>query len=110
MDRREYLRLLDGALAALLPHERRAALMTDYEARFEQAGPEGEGALIARLGDPEALARALAAEAEPDPAVDSGRGLNRQVHPAVAAIIIVSLTMLIVVGALVAATSLVGGR
>lgn len=110
MDRKEYLRLLDEALAALLPDVVREELLAGYQARFDEVGAEGEAELIAELGDPAQLARSLAAERVSAPAPEEERGLNRRVHPIVAAIIIVSVTAAVVVGALTLAITLVGGR
>lgn len=62
MDRNEFLSALDRALAGLAPDQERADILRYYEEYFDEAGPEGEAAIIEELGDPEKLAQRLAAE------------------------------------------------
>lgn len=62
MDRTEYLRLLDQALAARVPAQERADILRYYQEYFDEAGPEREAAIIEELGDPQELAQKLAEE------------------------------------------------
>lgn len=62
MDRKAYLRALDQALAARVPAQERTDILRYYEEYFDEAGPEGEAAVINELGDPLELAQRLAAE------------------------------------------------
>lgn len=62
MDRNAYLHALNQALAAQVPDQERADILRYYEEYFDEAGPEGEAAVIEELGDPLELARRLAAE------------------------------------------------
>lgn len=63
MDRNAYLRALYDALAELVPGQERAEILRYYEEYFDDAGPDGEAAVIEGLGDPQVLAQKLAAEA-----------------------------------------------
>lgn len=63
MDRNAYLGALYDALAELVPGQERAEILRYYEEYFDDAGPDGEAAVIEGLGDPQVLAQKLAAEA-----------------------------------------------
>lgn len=62
MDRTEYLRALDQALAARVPAQERADILRYYQEYFEEAGPEREAAVMEELGSPWDLAQKLAEE------------------------------------------------
>ena len=102
MDRKAYLQALDQALAARVPAQERADILRYYEEYFDEAGPEGEAAVINELGDPLALAQRLAAEGgygQPDTA---GAAPRRHKHVLLAVVIgVVALA--------VAAAALTGG-
>jgi hypothetical protein len=51
INRQKFLKELRSLLCFMRPADREAALR-QYEARFDEAGPEGEGALLLELGSP----------------------------------------------------------
>jgi hypothetical protein len=51
INRQKFLKELRNLLCFMRPADREAALQ-QYEARFDEAGPEGEGALLLELGSP----------------------------------------------------------
>lgn len=67
MNRQRFLAELSQLLAFMTPHDRNAKLK-ELTQRFDEAGLEGEGAIIASLGTPTALAIRLAREYVPSPA------------------------------------------
>lgn len=67
MNRQRFLAELSQLLAFMTPHDRNAKLK-ELNQRFDEAGLEGEGAIIASLGTPTALAIRLAREYVPSPA------------------------------------------
>lgn len=67
MNRQRFLAELSQLLAFMTPHDRNAKLR-ELTQRFDEAGLEGEGAIIASLGTPTALAIRLAREYVPSPA------------------------------------------
>lgn len=62
MNRQEYLRALDAALSNLVSAQERENILRYYEEYFDEAGPDGEQALIEELGNPFELAGRLAEE------------------------------------------------
>lgn len=60
MDRKTYLNRLSRELSRWVSGRERQNILRYYEEYFDEAGPEGEQAVIAELGDPETLARQLA--------------------------------------------------
>lgn len=114
MDRKAFLSELDRALAALVPDQERADILRYYEEYFDEAGPEGEAAIIEELGDPGALAQRLAAEggysvpgqsgAAPDgaaPGVAPRKGRGGLVVAVVAGAVVVILLLAAIAGAAV---------
>ena len=98
MDRKAYLQALDQALAARVPTQERADILRYYEEYFDEAGPEGEAAVINELGDPLALAQRLAAEGgygQPDTGGAAPRRHNRHVLLAV----VIGVVVLVAVAA-----------
>lgn len=100
MDRKAYLQALDQALAALVPPQERSDILRYYNEYFDEAGPEGEAAVIEELGDPAALAQRLASEGgygHPSPTAPRRR--RRWLLAAViAAVVVAAILLLAAVG------------
>lgn len=100
MDRTEYLRALDQALAERVPAQERADILRYYQEYFDEAGPEGEAAVIAELGDPRALAQRLAEEGGyGQPAAAPRRSSRGPVVVLAAVILAVVVLALLAIGA-----------
>jgi len=130
MSGNDYLEALGAELSKTVPLRERMDILRYYKGRFEDAGPEGEQALIEALGDPWELARKIIQEdgyenvgdapeapSAPQAPADGGRRERRRVRSyvalgvaAVVAIAVISTVPRLVFGAVRRAVSGTGVR
>lgn len=95
MDRKEFLKGLEEALSNGVPARERAEMLRYYEEYFDEAGPEGEAAVIESLGDPRALGKKLAAEAGFDaPVSQTAAPKKRRVWPWIVTVLLALIVLL----------------
>ena len=104
MDRTEYLWALDQALAERVPAQERADILRYYQEYFDEAGPEGEAAVIAELGDPRALAQRLAEEGGYGQSAAAPRRRSHTLVVVIAAVLVAAAALLGIGGLLFSRT------
>lgn len=96
MNRQEYLRALDAALSNLVSPQERENILRYYGEYFDEAGAEGEQALIQELGNPFELAKRLAEDGGFAPKdVASGQRMGQGVKTALIAVGTVAACLLL---------------